>query len=136
MFINTNSKWKDFSKNKRNQQSTETSQTVERIIKRGFVQKSKRKVNLKTRVQLSGVNNYWKSLILQMIYGLCREKLTPALDSLHAKLIKISKNTDYEFRYQRTSQYHLVQKRGFKYKKCYKHSVIMKSMKLVAWRYK
>ena len=56
--------------------------------------------------------------------------------SLHAKLIKISKGTDYEFCYKRTSLYHLVQKLSFKYKKCDKRSVIKKSVKIVACRYK
>ena len=37
--------------------------------KKGFVQKSKRGENLKTRVKLSGAGNYWKSLIRQTIYG-------------------------------------------------------------------
>ena len=55
--------------------------TVERIIKRGFVQKSKRGENLKTRVKLSGVDNYWKSLIRQTIYAFYREKLTQTLHS-------------------------------------------------------
>ena len=50
-------------------------QTVERIIKRGFVEKSKRRENLKTRVKLSGVDNYWKSFIRQTIYNFYWEKV-------------------------------------------------------------
>ena len=60
---------------------------VERIIKRGFVRKSRRGENLKTHVKLSRVDNYWKSLIRQTIFGFYREKLAPTLDSLHVKLI-------------------------------------------------
>ena len=89
-------------------------------------------MNLKTRVKLSGVDNYWKSLIRQAIYGFYRGKVAPTLDSLHAKLIEISKGTDYEFRYKRISLYHLVPKLGFKHRKCDKRSVIMESMKIVA----
>ena len=43
--------------------------TVKRIIKRGFVSKSKRGMNLKTRVKRSRVDNYWKSLICQTFSG-------------------------------------------------------------------
>ena len=64
-----------------------------------------------------------------MIHGFYLEKVAPTLDSLDVNLIKISKGTN-------TSLYHLVQKLGFKYKKCDKHSVIMESMKIVVWRYK
>ena len=49
---------------------------VERIIKREFVQKIKRGDTLKTRIKLSGVDNYWKSLIRQAIYGFIVKKLT------------------------------------------------------------
>ena len=58
------------------------------------------------------------------------------MDSIHAKLIKISKDTDYEFRYKHTSLYHLPQNLGFKYKKFDKPSVIMKNMEIVSWSYK
>lgn len=53
----------------------------------------------------------------------------------HAKLLKISKDTDYEFQisFQRTSLYYLVQKLGFKCKKCDKCRVIIESMKIVVW---
>ena len=57
-----------------------------RTIRKGVVHKSKRGENLKTRVKLSGADNYWKSLIGQTIYGFYREKVAPTLDSLHAKL--------------------------------------------------
>ena len=109
---------------------------IERIIKRGFVQKSKRGEILKTHVELSGVYSYWKNLIHQMICGFYFEKRAPYLDSLHAKLIKISKGTEYEFHYKCTSPYHLKQKHGFRYKKCDKGSVIMESMKITACSYK
>ena len=105
--------------------------TIERII-REFVQKSKRGKKLKTRVKLSGVDTYWKSLILQTIYGFYCEKLAPILDSLHVKIIKIFKGADYEFHYKRTSLYQVVQKLGFRYKKYDKRSVIMESMEIAA----
>ena len=56
-----------------------------------------------------------------------------ALDSLHAKLIKIFKGTDYEFFYKHVSLDHHVQKLGFKYRKCDKRSIIMESMKIAVW---
>ena len=68
----------------------------------------------------------------QIIYGFYCEKVVPTLDSLHAKLIKISKGTYHEFCHKRTSLFRLVHKLGFKYKKCDKRSVIMESMKNVA----
>ena len=89
---------------------------IERIIKREFVQKSKRREILKTHVELSGVYSYWKNLIHQMIYGFYFEKRAPYLDSLHAKLIKISKGPENEFHYKCTSLYQLKQKHGFRYK--------------------
>ena len=110
--------------------------TVERVIKRGFVQKSKRGDNFKTQVKLSLIDNHWKSLIRQTIYGFYREKTAPTIDTLYEKLIDISKDTDYEFPYKRTALYQLVKKLGFEYKQCDKRSVIMESMTIVAWRYK
>ena len=59
--------------------------------KREFVQKIKRGEKLKTRVKLSGVDTYWKSLIRHPIYGFYSEKLAPILDRLQAKLIRILK---------------------------------------------
>ena len=109
---------------------------VEKFIKIGFVQKSKRQGYLKTRVKLSRVDNYWKSLIRLMVYGFYREEPAPTLDRLFAKLIGISKVRNYSFCYKHISLYHLLQKFDFKYKKCNKRNVIMESMKTVAWRYK
>ena len=109
---------------------------VERFIKIGFVQKSKRQGNLKARVKLSGIDNYWRNLIRLMTYGFYREEPAPTLDRLLAKLIGISKGRNYAFCYKRISLYHLLQKIGFKYKKCDKRNVIMESMKTVAWRHK
>ena len=85
-------KRKDSSKNKRKALKLHR-HTVERIIKRGFAQKSKIGENLKTHEKLSEVDNYWKSLIRQTIFGFYREKVTPTLDIFHAKLSKISKGT-------------------------------------------
>ena len=63
-----------------------------------FVQKIKKGGNLKTHIKLSGVHNYFKSIIRRTIYDcLYPEKLAPTLDSRHAKLSKIFKSTDYEF---------------------------------------
>ena len=56
--------------------------------------KEKKEDNLKTRVKLSGVDNYWKNLIRLIIYGFYREKIAPTLESHHAKLIEIPKDRD------------------------------------------
>ena len=86
------SNWENSSKNKGNQQSIETSRhTIERIIKKGFVPKNKRGFILKTCFKLSEVDVFWDNLISQTILGFYCEKLPATLDSLHAKLIKISK---------------------------------------------
>ena len=85
---------------------------------------------------LSGVDNDWKCLIRLTIYGFYCETIMPTLASLYAKLIQISKGTNYEFRYKHTSLYHLVRKLGFKYNKYDKRSVIMESVKIVVWSYK
>ena len=81
-------KWKDSSKNKGNQQSIETSRHT---IEIGFVLKNKRGVILKTCVKLSEVDIFWSNLISQTIFGFYCEKLPATLDSLRAKLIKISR---------------------------------------------
>ena len=64
--------------------------TVERIINRGFVEKSKRGENFKTLVKQSGVDSYYKSLIDETIYGFYCENVTSKLNSLHGKLTHYS----------------------------------------------
>ena len=61
---------------------------VERIIKREFVQKIKRGDNLKTRIKLSGVDNYWKSLIRQAVYGFIVKKLHQVFMPSYSEFLK------------------------------------------------
>ena len=104
--------------------------TVDRIVKKGFVRKIKRRENLKTRVKLSGVDNDRKSLIRLTVYDFYHEKIVPTLDNLYGKLIQISKGTHYEFRYKRTSLYHLVRKLGFNIR-----NVINVALSWKVWNY-
>ena len=46
-----------------------------------------------------------------------------------------SAGTEYEFRYERTTLYHLVKKLGFQFQAADNRKVIMESPGIVAWRY-
>ena len=53
--------------------------------------------------RFSKIDDCWKKLIGQTIYGFYQNKIAPALDILLSKLEQISAGADYEFLFGRTT---------------------------------
>ena len=69
--------------------------------KRKCNEKQQRAISKKAN-RFPKIDDFWKSLIRQTIYGFYQNKIVPTLGMLLSKFKEISARTDYEFPYGRT----------------------------------
>ena len=104
--------------------------TVDKIVKRGSVEQSKRGQHLKGKPKFSKIDDFWKELILQTIYNFDKSKGAPTLDTLLAKLIEISRDSKNKFPYGRTTLWSIVKMLGFEFKKVENRYIIVETVKI------